>query len=232
MEQFLFSIMKEYGVVMILARKVLNATRDKNFRTMNIGHIILFCEGATEKYYFECLTESIRKDKFNDVVIEIESANGNSCRVLKFADKYLAEEKNNRKYSNYKKYLVFDCDSPRNIKDIINKMYLSINSYELLLSNCLFETWLLMHFENVMSKITKKSIYEKLSYHLMDNYEKANVGHIRKIVKNGKVASAIQNAEVLEKKYVTEKKSICNSIEEMNPYTNIYLLVDQLTNLS
>ncbi len=213
---------------MPLGRTVLSPSRHKNIKNTNIGHMILFCEGLTEKYYFEYFIDIIKKNKFNDIRIEIESADGNSSRVLKFADDYLAVEDNNRKYSNYKKYLVFDCDSPPNIQRVIDKICLSENGYEMLVSNYLFETWLLMHFENVTEKISKEYTYKRLSEHLVNQYKKASAGLIREIIQNGSVEEAMRNAESLAAKYSQEGKNICNSIGKMNPYTNVNILVEQL----
>lgn len=213
---------------MRLGRTILSPSRQKNIKNTNLGHMILFCEGLTEKYYFEYFIDIIEKNKFNDVRIEIESADGNSSRVLKFADEYLAIEDNNRKYSNYKKYLVFDCDAPPNIQKVIDKICLSENGYEMLVSNYLFETWLLMHFENVTEKISKEHIYRRLSEHLVNEYKKASAGLIREIIQNGSVEEAMKNAESLAEKYSQEGKNVCNSIGKMNPYTNVNILVEQL----
>lgn len=182
----------------------------------------------TEKYYFEYFTDIIEKNKFNDVKIEIECADGNSSRVLRFADKYMSVEKNNRKYSNYKRYLVFDCDSPPNVQKIICAMMDSENKYELLVSNYLFETWLLMHFEDVNEKISKKEIYMRLSNHLNHDYIKANKGTIREIIHNGNVEKAMKNAETLSQCYSKDGKEIYNSIGNMNPYSNVNIIVEQL----
>lgn len=228
MERFLSLIMMRFWAVMRLGRTILSASRAKNIKHTNIGHMILFCEGLTEKYYFEYFTDIIEKNKFNDVRIEIESADGNSSRVLKFEDCYLAVEDNNRKYSNYKKYLVFDCDAPPNIQSIIDKIRLSDNGYEMLISNYLFETWLLMHFENVTEKISKEQTYKRLSKHLVTEYKKASTGLIREVIYKGNIEEAMKNAEDLAEKYLKEGVNIYNSIENMNPYTNVNILIEQL----
>lgn len=202
--------------------------RQKNIKDINIGHIILFCEGPTEKIYFEYFSEILNKNKFNDIEIKLESAEGNARTVLKFAEKYLRDEENNRKYSNYTKYLIFDCDDPPKIQEVINAMMLSPNEYDLLISNWLFEIWLLMHFEKVNKKLSKKNILEKLSSHLVKEYKKANAGQIREIIANGNIEDAIENAEKLTSKCLNEGKNICDSIVKMNPYTNVHLLVEQL----
>lgn len=60
------------------------------------------------------------------------------------------------KFSHYAKYLAFDCDDSPNIQSVIMKA----KDYELLISNYLFETWLLMHFEDVKEKISKKKFID------------------------------------------------------------------------
>lgn len=214
-----------------MSRTELSANRRKNIINANLGQIILFCEGMTEKRYFEYFTDIIENDKsnkFNDVIVEIESADGNASRVFKFANNFLDDKNNNRKYVNYKKYLVFDCDAPPNAQDIINNMLKSDKKYELLISNCFFEIWLLMHFENVNEKISKGDIYRKLSDHLYHTYKKGDNGTIREIIQNGSIEEAIRNAEELSDKYLEAGKDICGCIGEMDPYTNVYIIVEEL----
>jgi len=212
----------------ILSRTILSAKRDKNTINTNLGRIIIFCEGNTEKFYFEYFKNIIEKNKFNDIRIELETSDGNASRVLKFAEQYISDEKNLRKYSNYKKYLVFDCDAPPNIQRVITNMLASDNNYELLVSNHLFETWLLMHFENVDKKISKNEIYRRLSNHLSNEYKKANEGVIREIILKGNLEEAMKNAERLAEKYKAENADISSSINKMNPYTNVNEFVEQL----
>lgn len=187
----------------------------------------MFCEGITEKYYFEYFTDIIEKNKFNDIKIEIECTDGNSSRVLKFADSYMSSEENNRKYGNYKKYLVFDCDSPPNVQKVICTMIDSENKYELLVSNYLFETWLLMHFEDVNEKISKNEIYMRLSNYLNHDYIRASKGIIREIIHNGNAEKAMKNAEYLSQGYLKDGKDIYSSIGNMNPYSNVNIMVEQ-----
>lgn len=91
----------------------------------------------------------------------------------------------------------------------------------------LIEIWLLMHFENVTSKISKQKIYQKLGLHLGKEYKKADSGIIREIINNGSIEEAIKNAYELEKRYELEGKTILSDIVEMNPYTNVHSLIEQ-----
>ncbi len=206
-----------------MGRTVLSQKRLYETKKLNIGKIIVFCEGKTEKYYFDYFAEIINKNKYTDVEVVLESANGNAQTVLNYAIDFLSIEENNRKYSNYGKYLVFDCDDPPTIQNVIN----NASSFELLVSNYLFETWLLMHFEDVDDKLSKRKIYRKLSEHLNKDYTKGHKGKTRKIILTGSIEKAIDNAKVLVDRYENEDKTIFAHIDEMNPYTSVYKLIEQ-----
>lgn len=206
-----------------MGRTMLSPQRLSETRKTNIGHIIIFCEGKTEKYYFDYFAEIIRKNKYTDVEIILETANGNAQTVLNCANRFMADEEHNRKFSTYGKYLVFDCDDPPDIQAVV----LAAAGYELLISNHLFETWLLMHFEDVKEKISKREIYRRLSSHLRGTYSKGHRGKTREIVRNGDIDKAIDNARTLEKQYAVEGKSIFTDMKDMNPFTNVYKLIEQ-----
>ena len=135
-----------------MGRTQLTPQRLSETKRINIGKIIIFCEGKTEKYYFDYFAEIIRNNKYNDIEVVLETANGNAQTVLSYANRFLYDDENNRKFTNYGKYLVFDCDDPPEIQSVVA----AAKDYELLISNHLFETWLLMHFEDIEEKISKR----------------------------------------------------------------------------
>ena len=201
-----------------------------NHLETNIGKVIIFCEGKTEKYYFEYLAESIKKNKYNEITIILQQANGNARTVLNYANKFLLNEENTSRFRTYKKYLVFDCDDPTDIQDVIqnaNDNYTTEDFYELLISNYSFETWLLMHFENIKSILSKRDILIHLETHINKSYKKANKGTIREIIKEGNIQKAIENAKVLEKFFIENDKNILSDIQDMNPYTIVHKLVEE-----
>ncbi|MDD9149839.1 RloB family protein [Sporolactobacillus sp. CQH2019] len=210
-----------------MGRTRLSRERLTEIKRVNIGRIIIFCEGVTEKLYLDYFAKIINGNKFTDIRIETQSADGNSRTVYKYAEEFLEEEEHNREYSNYQKYLVFDCDDPPDIQQVILDMQGSDKGYSLIVSNLLFELWLLMHFESIQERMGKKAIYERLSDHLNEKYKKADSGIIREIINNGNLEDAIKNGDQLAKKYRRMKKRIYTNIEEMNPYTNIYTLIEQ-----
>lgn len=206
-----------------MGRTQLSPQRLSETKKTNIGHIIIFCEGKTEKYYFDYFAEILKKNKYNDIEVILETANGNAQTVLKCANEFMAKEEHNQKFNTYGKYLAFDCDDPPDIQAVV----LAARGYELLISNYLFETWLLMHFENVKEKISKREIYQHLSTHLCGTYSKGQKGKTREIIQNGNIEKAIDNARALEKQYAAEGKNIFTNIKDMNPFTSVYQLIEQ-----
>lgn len=184
----------------------------------------------TEKNYIDYFAEIINKNKYTDIHIETESSNGNAKNVFNFANRFLEEEANNRNYTHYNIYLIFDCDDPPNIQEVIKDMLNSDKDYSILVSNFLFEIWLLMHFEYVAAKLSKRQIYEKLNTYLKKDYKKADCGIIREIISNGDIEEAIKNAYELEEKYIQNNKGIAKDIESMNPYTNVVNLCFEVAN--
>lgn len=206
-----------------MGRTRLSPQRLSETKKTNIGRMIIFCEGKTEKCYFDYFAKIMKKNKYTDIEVVLETANGNAQTVLNYANMFLSDERNNRKFHTYGQYLAFDCDAPINIQSVI----LAARKYELLISNYLFETWLLMHFEDVREKISRKEIYRRLSTHLKGTYAKGDQGKIREIVKNGRIEKAIDIARCLDKQYENEGKNVFINIKDMNPYTSVYKLIEQ-----
>lgn len=227
MVQYRFLNMMISSVVLNLARTVLSNERQAAFKEEHLGRIIIYCEGQTEKQYFEYFASIIKKSKFDDIQVVIENASGNASRVYKYAQWHLEEEANNRKYMNYKKYLVFDCDAPEHVQEIIQQASESCEQFVMLLSNAMFEVWLLMHFERVTLPLRKGELMSRLSTHLHHEYNKASAGVVREILSNGDVNLAIENATAICGEYENSGKHVTQNIFEMNPYTTVHLLVEQ-----
>ena len=205
-----------------MSRTQLSPQRRSETKEVNIGQIIIFCEGKTEKYYFDYFAEIIRKSKYNQIEVVLVSANGNAQTVLNCADRFMSDEENCHRFSTYGKYLAFDCDDPPDIQSVVKNS----KNYDLLISNYLFETWLLMHFEDVDSKLSKRQIYSRLKSYLHKGYSKGHKGKTREIIQKGDIEKAIDNARNLEQQYDRERKDIATDIVDMNPYTSVYKLIE------
>lgn len=219
-------------MVIAMARINIDVPRTEATEKKYLGKTLIFCEGSTEhnylKYFADILNEN--QNKFTDVKIELENAEGNAKTVLNHANNYFEKDENKNKYSSYDVYLVFDCDDPSNIQEVIIQMMESENGYILLLTNLLFELWLLMHFEEVSAPIKKINIYNKLADHLgLEEYksrDKTSLGRIRQILGDGiNVSSAIQNAMRLEDEMKSKDYTVNENIELMNPYTTMHKIM-------
>ena len=202
--------------------------REIEQKELYIGKILIFCEGYTEKNYFEFFKKLI-KDKFSNIVIETETVGSNARAVYNYAESFLKNDQNISKYAVYDKYLVFDCDAPDDILDVIDDAKSSANQYQLLISSLLFECWLLMHIEILpAAPLRKKAIGDKLD---LDDYEnhKDDEGIIAKIIKGqDNLSNAIQNARDLRELYQTQGETIETIIDKYLPYSEVYELVEQL----
>lgn len=208
-----------------MARTMLSSTRKHDFEEPNIGQIIIFCEGETEEYYFDYFAEIIR-NKYNHIIVETQTVGSDAQAVLDYADKFIGDVNNNRKYKDCDKYLVFDCDAPTNIQEIVNKTRGS--DYILLVTNYSFETWLLMYFEEVNVARKNFATIQELEKFLHDErYKKGSKGKVREIIQNGDFERASDNADRLMKTYSDSGLTIYSDIDKMNPYTNVHELVKQ-----
>jgi hypothetical protein len=217
-----------------MARLNLNIPRTEETKNPNLGRVVVFCEGSTETNYFSYFASIVEgnKNKYSHLDIVPVNAEGNAQAVLNFANEYVSVDKNDRYLKHYKKYLVFDCDSPDDIQRVIRDMK-SVNRYELLPSNLLFETWLLMHFEEIDTPLRKRVTYIKMKEALhLEQYgsaEKSSMGIIRQIIGDGaSVRLAIENAKKMQKKWDDLDYTIEVNILEINPYTAVYTLVEDI----
>lgn len=126
---------------------------------------------------------------------------------------------------------------PENIQTVIGLMKESENEYILDYSNLLFETWLVMHFQNLEPDIDycKRAINKLMRDYLnVIRYTKklkASKGTIGKILGsngNERIRAAIENAKLLEKHWKAAGKDMSKNITEMNPSVDIYKLIERL----
>ncbi|MCR5609597.1 MAG: RloB family protein [Lachnospiraceae bacterium] len=144
---------------------------------------------------------------------------------------------NASKYIYYEKHLVFDCDAPQDIQNVMLLMKNSDNNYILDYSNLLFETWLVMHFQNILpdGQVDKRSIIRFMREHMeVTRYTdklKAAKGTIGKILGsngNERIRAAIANAKILDNYWKERGYDESIDIKKMNPSVNIYKLVERL----
>lgn len=211
-----------------------------NFKPENAGKLLIFCEGYTEYNYLDYFRQYIDNNlhvKYSDIVIEPINAEGNAMHVYNYAEEFLEKQENASKYLYYEKHLVFDCDAPKNIQNVITLMKTSGNSYILDYSNLLFETWLVMHFQNLEpNKVYNKRMIIKLmrdylnvtKYTTKIKSSKGIIGTILGSNGNEKIRAAINNARLLEQHWKDAGKNMETDITQMNPSVEIYKLIERL----
>lgn len=113
----------------------------------------------------------------------------------------------------------------------------SENGYILDYSNLLFETWLVMHYQNLKPENdnSKRAIMglmrDCLGVAEYTTKMKAAAGTMGEILGsngNEKIRAAIENAKLLEQHWKEQGKDMNNQIIEMNPSADIYKLIERL----
>ena len=178
-----------------------------NPKPENAGKLLIFCEGYTEYNYLDYFKRYI----------------DNNLRA-KYSD--IVIQPMNAK-----------ANAPENIQQVITLMKDSGNDYILDYSNLLFETWLVMHFQNLEPEKdnSKRTIIKLMRDYLKvtkyTNKIKASKGTIGKILGsngNEKIRAAIENAKLLEKHWEDKGKDMDRDITQMNPAVDIYKLIERL----
>lgn len=215
-------------------RKIINPKPE------NAGKLLIFCEGFTEYNYleyFKVYLENNLRAQYSEIVLEPINTEGNAMRVYHYAEEFLDNDENRRKYDLYEKHLVFDCDAPKEIDKVIQLMRESKNDYILDYSNLLFETWLVMHFQNVLPEEDNKKrniircMREFLGVQRYTTKVKAAKGTIGKILGNDgnrRIRAAVENARRLEAYWEQKGLELEKDVKSMNPSVGIYKLIERL----
>ncbi|TVR42343.1 MAG: RloB domain-containing protein [Cryomorphaceae bacterium] len=137
---------------------------------------------------------------------------------------------------DYEYWVVFDMDIKpgqlSNQKEDVNKAVeiAEGNDIYVAFSNDAFELWFILHYEYLTSQITRNEMYKKLSSKWDCNYVKSGkrpsfCAKIYQRLQSDPKASqkdAIKNAKKLERLHNKEQ------FADKNPYTSVYLLVQEL----
>lgn len=228
-----------------MARLDIRKKRTVETISERIGKIIIFCEGYTEYNYLKYFADIVNKSRNVDIEfghnpaiefeLNLENVKGNAQTVLNQANTFFENEHNKKRFCYHEKGLVFDCDDPENIQEVINNMMDCENPYELYLTNDNFDIWLLMHLEVVTECFPNKtSLHKKLEEHLnVLDYKKIKnaPGKIRELLEYQKginLENAIKNAKVLEEKMKMQNKDIKRDIKNMKPFTTMHHIMEKI----
>ncbi len=186
----------------------MSRTRKKIKPHFSIG---IFCEGASEKQYFDMLNKKYRRGNVVTAYhtkIKVKDAGASGRKLIETANQHQKQEKFD------KVYVVFDRDDHSRAELQHCEKLAERYNIKVIFSSISFEIWILMHFESVMKSYTRKGLYQKLSgkKYFGQDYRRFKGSDYTKYLED-KVQTAKLNAEQLYQKN--------NKIYDDDPFTNV-----------
>lgn len=172
---------------------------------------IIYCEGKSEKAYFDML-----RRKYNSSNVEIECLEEGELNCIKDAITHIEKEKKTK----FEKYIAIDADKMSNID--IDQCYklCKENDIKILFSNVCFEVWILSHYIklNADQECTANWLYSKLKLKMdIESYQRFKGDDYTNYIYDN-IQQACSNIEKLNEEY--KKQGIVN-LKYHNPYTSI-----------
>ncbi len=196
------------------------SSRSKNFyrktgkRNTN-KTIILFCEGETEKRYFDSFPKRGKN-------ITVKSFGKGTAKLLEEAKGFLKKAENEKLRYN-EKWIVFDKDHFTDFDETIKKS--EDSDFKVAYSNPCFELWFFLHFEYTETSLDSKTLCGKVCTKLSKCQDCRDLKSKTNIYEDilEKQTNAIKNAKKLEKNKDENAKP-----SEQNPITKVHFLVESL----
>ncbi|WEV50957.1 RloB family protein [Lactobacillus sp. ESL0731] len=184
--------------------------------------IVIFCEGETERNYFNMLRLKYRSANVQIKFKKLGNGNGLITR-------HLSEIKEcRRKYKNCEIYVCFDRDD-LTLKELQQQLKeAKDNNLKVMYSNVSFEVWLLNHFRKLshIREMTHNDLYNQLQKFLnvsdYKDYKGSNmtndfIDRVRNALENTKEYASLENNPQLL---------------NCNPYTNVGIEVKLIFDLT
>lgn len=201
--------------------------RNESIRTIGPGNYLIVTEGTeTEVNYFKNIKQIIESSFRNNITVDKISlrveGTGRSTKVL------VNEAIKKRSLGTYSEvWVIFDKDDNKDFDEAIT--IAKKEGLNVAWSNECFELWLLLHFQDLKSAVSRTDYYSKLSSHFKNKsinggiYDK-NITKIFDIM-HPFVEIAIQRSDSLLKDH-RQNNNFCPS--KMNPATTVQGLVKDL----
>lgn len=182
---------------------------------------MIFCEGETEKYYFDMLKRKYSSG--NVIPIKSEVVTGNSWVLVENAVTKMNAEKH--RYDFEQVYVVYDKDNESH-SDIEKALKIAKdNNIITLYSNQCFEYWVLLHYKESSNSNTSNQLYKLLEKEMELDSSYSNIkGQEVSTYLVDKIHIAFNNAQKL---HISENININIS---KNPYTNIHHHIKNIFN--
>lgn len=202
----------------MVKKHVLQTNRRKSTRELN-KKVMIYCEGETEKQYFDMLSKKYSKTTVTSKRISVKTkvmGNKNPLNLVKEAIRTLEHDR--RKNHIDLAYVVFDNDDHSD-GEISEAMQLAErNKLEVIYSNTAFDLWILLHFEPVYRYMTKQNIYDKLT-------EKFNVVSYQNELKGKDLSKFIEDLVIVAfknaERVIADGNKVRNCIK-VNPFVNLH----------
>lgn len=123
--------------------------------------IAIYCEGDSEKRYFEMLKRKYHSANVHTAKISVDSVGVSGLELLKKAAAKIEKLPKNKKIE--KAYVVFDHDafSENELRDC--DAFAKAHNITILFSSINLEIWILMHFEPVFKSYSASELNSRLS---------------------------------------------------------------------
>lgn len=174
--------------------------------------ILIYCEGTTEKNYFDILSR--RFNQSNNVTVKAKDSGLSHQSLLEYAKGDFNSKKKSERELIALVVIIFDRDDVQ-LSDI-KKAITGAKKEGILVgfSNISFEIWLLSHFEKVNFVYTRKQLNEKLAELLdVEDYSNQKANKEMLLQLEDYVQTAIAHTE----DFPPLSEEVCNRC----PYTNL-----------
>lgn len=198
--------------------------RKANARNLK-ERIVIYCEGQTEKQYFDMLSKKYRGITINTKRIGVKTkVMGNTAPIhlVNEAIKNLQSDK--KDYQIDQAYVVFDNDdhTPAEITEAIHLA--TKHQFEVIYSNISFDLWILLHFQPVNNHMTKREIYNRLNVLFqVVSYQNDLKGINLSNYLEDLVVHAYANAQQL----ISNPNPVIHYINK-NPYVNLHQFIKKI----
>ncbi|MBU4373002.1 MAG: RloB family protein [Euryarchaeota archaeon] len=182
---------------------------------------VIVCEGEkTERMYFNRY-----KTRYSNLKIETPNSKyTDPINLAKFSKEQIKKEGLDFK-SGDAVWCVFDCDENTN-EDISKACSIAGKDVKICFSNPNFELWFFLHFDFIISKLTRSEVIDKLREYIPD-YEK-NKDFYDLLLENR--PTAIENAKKLIKMHETNGVKLISV--ESNPSTQVQNIVEEILRIT
>jgi len=182
---------------------------------------VIVCEGEkTERIYFNRY-----KTRYSNLRIETpDSKFTDPINLAKFSREQIKKEALDLKNGDAI-WCVFDCDENTN-EDISQACEIAGKDIKICLSNPNFELWFLLHFSQIVSKIARSEVIEKLKKYI-PSYEK-KIDYYDLLL--DKRSIAIENAKKLIDMH--ESNGVDLISVESNPSIHVHKIVEEIVRIT